>query len=499
MSDDGWLYALGLASVASGVAGLLVPLYLVRIGAGAPALGVSASLASLVSAPGAMFAGRYADRTGNRRGVVLAALAVVAVAIGTFPLLRSVSAVIAVNAILTFAIAAIAPVLTMLAVADAPEDHWNGRIARLNTFQGYGSTAGLVIGAVWTGAVATVASPAIAQRSLFVFAAIVGLASAALAGRSLPVRDRFDVGPRRSGRVAAIVARSSRRVRDATFSFGGNRVFWGLRSLSFERFRDLRRTLPTALWVYFVAAFVFFTGFGVFWAPLPLYLTDVRFTSGTVFVLYLVNNVASAILFEGAGRVTSQYDVRFVQSGALALRAAAFVGVSVLGVLGVGVAVGGRTTALFAVAGLLAVVGLTWAFIAVAGTTIVTRYAPGRSRGGVLGIYAALSAVGGSLGSLVGGAIAAVSFPIAFVVAGGLVLAGGALVIVARQFFVPGVGTPRTAPADGVPPDEDPSADLAEDSSPDEDPSAGFSDEPSPTHASDDERSSDDADRRSPR
>lgn len=52
MADDGWLYAIGLAAVASGIAGLLVPLYLVRIGAGAPALGVSASIASLVSAPG---------------------------------------------------------------------------------------------------------------------------------------------------------------------------------------------------------------------------------------------------------------------------------------------------------------------------------------------------------------------------------------------------------------------------------------------------------------
>jgi MFS family permease len=433
MTDDGWLYALGLASVASGVAGLLVPLYLVRIGAGAPALGVSAALASLVSAPGGVFAGRYADRTGNRRGVVLVALAVLAATVAVFPFLRSVSAVIAVNALLGFALAAVGPVVTMLVVAGTPEDRWNGRIARLNTFQGYGSTVGLVIGTAWTGTVASVASPGVAQRSLFGFAAAVGLVSVALARRSMPRPDGFDVGPRRSGRVAAIVADSNRRVRDATFAFGSNRIYWGLRSMTRLRLDDLRRSLPTALWVYFAAAFVFFTGFATFWAPLPLYLTDVGFASGPVFALYLVNNVASAVLFEGAGRVSARYDVRLVQGGALGLRATAFVGVSVLGVLGIGATSGGETPALIAVAGLLAVVGLTWAFIAVAGTTIVTRHAPGRSRGAVLGTYAALSAVGGSLGSLLGGAIAAVSFVLAFAVAAGLVFAGGGLVLLARR------------------------------------------------------------------
>jgi MFS family permease len=93
--------------------------------------------------------------------------------------------------------------------------------------------------------------------------------------------------------------------------------------------------------------------------------------------------------------------------------------------------------ALVAVAGLLAVVGLTWAFIAVAGTTIVTRYAPGRSRGAVLGTYAALSAVGGSLGSLLGGAVAAVSFVLAFLLAATLVFVGGGLVIAARRVSAP--------------------------------------------------------------
>jgi MFS family permease len=62
----------------------------------------------------------------------------------------------------------------------------------------------------------------------------------------------------------------------------------------------------------------------------------------------------------------------------------------------------------------------------------VSRTAPRRLRGSVLGLYAALSAVAGSVGSLLGGWIAARGFVPAFAVAGVLVVAGGAVVLVTR-------------------------------------------------------------------
>jgi len=437
VASDRWLYSLSLSAVASSVAGLLVPLYLVRLGGGSAALGVSASLSSLVGAPGAVLAGRYADRTGNRRGVVLVALSVAAVALAVLPLLRSVPAVVAVNAVLAFALAAVSPVVTMLVVGDAPETSWSARIARLNTFQGYGSTVGLVVGTLWTVGVAAVVSAGTAQESLFVLAAAFGAAAAAVAVRSLPRTARLDVGPRRASRVATVLSRTARSTQDATFSFGTNRVFWASRSLTLDRFARLRGQLPTPLWIYFGASFCFFTGFAVFWAPLPLYLrTAGGFSPGDVFALYLLNNVASTVLFGRAGRISGERDARLVQGGALGVRAGAFVGLAGAGAVGFGVTSTGAFGPLAVVGGLLCLVGVTWAFIAVTGTAIVSRFAPRNARGAVLGTYAALSAVGGGVGGLLGGWIGSHSFDAAFVVAASLVVVGGAVVAAAETLSV---------------------------------------------------------------
>jgi MFS family permease len=370
------------------------------------------------------------------------------------PLLSAVPAVIAVNAVLALALSAIAPVVTMLVVGDAPESEWSGRIARLNTFQGYGATAGLVLGTGWTLTVGAVLAAGTAQRSLFVVAAAVGVASAALAVRSLPPERTREIGRRPAGRIAATLARTTRKVRDATFDAPTNRIYWSLRSLSRGRARRIRSDLSATLWAYLGASCLFFTGFAVFWAPLPLFLTRSGFEPGVVFGLYLVNNVASATAFGRAGAASDALDQRLLQGSALGVRGAAFFGVGALATLGIaagtaGTAGGGLALVpLAVVAGLLVVVGVTWAVIGVTGTAIVSRTAPRRLRGSVLGLYAALSAVAGSVGSLLGGWIAARGFVPAFAVAGALVVAGGAVVLVTRGLSERRAGAdPETAEA----------------------------------------------------
>lgn len=438
MERDRWLYSLSTSALASSVAGLLVPLYIVRLGGGAAQLGVSAALSSLVGAPGAVLAGRYADRTGDRRRVVLAALTTAAVALAVLSLLGSVPAVVAVNAVLAFALAAVGPVVTMLVVDDAPESAWNARIARLNQLQGYGGSLGFVVGAAWTLGVGRLATPAATQESLFVVAALFGLGSAVLAARWLPLRATLDVGPQRADRVAVILSRTSRNVRDVTFSFGLARFFWAFRSLSRGRHRSLRRAVAAPTLVYFAGAFVFFTGFAVFWAPLPLYLTDANFTAGGVFAVYLVNNLGSTLLFDDAGRFADRHDVRLLQGVALSVRAACFLGIAVLGAVGAAFLGGGGLAPVAVVAAVLLAVGVTWAFIAVTGTAIVSRLAPARSRGGLLGVYAALSAVAGAVGSLLGGWLASRAFDVAFVVSVALVLVGASVVVLARRLAFDG-------------------------------------------------------------
>jgi len=98
---------------------LLVPLYVVQLGASPVELGLLAATAAAIGAPGAILFGRLANRVGHRRPLVLATLATVAAALAVVPLLDSITAVVVANAALWLVVSSVAPVTTMLVVDDA--------------------------------------------------------------------------------------------------------------------------------------------------------------------------------------------------------------------------------------------------------------------------------------------------------------------------------------------------------------------------------------------
>ncbi len=408
-----WLYAWALGSVTFGGASLLVPLYAVQLGATPVDLGLLASTAALAGAPGAILFGRLADGVGSRRRLALATLATVAATMAAIPFLGGVTTVIVANAVLWLFVSAVAPVLTMIVVDAAPASAWDERIGRLNKFQGYGWAGGLALGTAWP--VVGRWLPVPETEALFGLLAVCAAASAVGAVRTLPRPERHVTGERRVRRIARLVARSDRAVKGATFPFTPNRLFWTTRKLDPRQLFD---RLTPALGLYLGAAVLFFTGFAAFWAPLPLLLTDAAFGSGLVFGLYLVSSLASAVLYEVAGRLAARYEPRLLQSGALAARGLLFP------VVALAVGLGALPARLGGVAVGLVLVGATWAVIAVVGTAIVTRLAPPAVRGEVLGAYTALAAVAGGVGGVLGGWLATRGYVVAFAVAGGLVVVG---------------------------------------------------------------------------
>jgi len=432
-----WLYGWGLGSVAFGGASLVVPLYVVELGGGPVVLGVLAAVAAVVGVPAALGAGRIADRTGKRRPIVLAMLALTAAGIAVVPLTDRVTPVIVANGAIWFAFAAATPVLTLLAVADVPESAWSERIALLNQYQGIGWAIGLLLGAVWTSVGGQFLSAEAVIRWLF-----VPLAAAAVLGLGLGVRTLpADPGPggdrRASGNRLRRAIRSADRfsVRTAAFPFTVGRTdFRGLHPRRFvERFTP-------ALALYFAAVFCAFAGFAVFFAPLPAFLTSVGFGSDGVFALYLINGLAAATFFGAAGRLTADRDAAILQVASLSTRGIAFPAVALVG------AVWGATALGFGAAAVaFAVVGLTWAVIAVTAGTLVARLAPLSIRGEALGTYAALGALAGGVGSVVGGRLAAASYAVAFGAAGGLVLLGAVVVLFVRRYVASAPPIDRTA------------------------------------------------------
>nr|WP_277814719.1 MFS transporter [Halomicroarcula limicola] len=423
MTSDRWLYAWAVGSVALGAASLLVPLYFVTIGGSTLLLGVLAGVAAAAGAPGAIIFGRIADRTGKRRSLVLLALALAAGATALVSLSERQWLVIAGNALLWFAAGAVAPVLTLLVTVGSPERDWPKRFATLNRYQGWGWAGGLVLGLAWTALLSGPLGTEFAQRTLLWVCAGVLVAAALSATAWLPVETAALDRPRRN-RLADAIARSRRLpVRSATFPVGPGRVYWLTRSLRPRAFAD---RLTPALSLYFGAVACFFAGFGVFWGPLPSYLsTTLGYDSGTVFALYLVSSLGSAVCYGGAGRLAEQYDVTGLQTGGLLARAVLHPAVAVVAALFPLTALG------LAVNGVVFVgIGVAWAVIAVTAASIVTRLAPPPIRGQALGLYTALSGLASGVGSVAGGWLAGYGFALTFGVAGGFVLVGAALVAV---------------------------------------------------------------------
>lgn len=420
---DRWLYGWALGYVAVGAASLLVPLFAIELGADAFLVGIIAATAAFAGVPGALLWGRLAARTRRRRPFVLVALASTAVVLGLLPLARSPAHVLLLNAGLWFVVAAAAPVLNLIVVEGHPEDEWNVQIGRLNAYQGYGWVAGLLLGTGWTFLLPRISpahSATSGQRLLFLLLSVSTVVAFVLTRLWYP--EPSTVSTDRFRRVYQRLSRENwgagRYLR--TLPYGTSRIYWGLTTLRPARLRALRDRYGASLTRYLLATTLFSVGFAVFWGPMPAYLTGAGMRTDTVFVLFLLANVGSAAAYERVGALASEHDPRVLQTAALATRVVLFPLVAVLGTLADVAALGAG----------FAIIGITWAVIAVTAVGLVTRLAAANVRGEALGAYTALVALGTGIGSAVGGAVASsVGYLPAFAVASTFVVLGGILVV----------------------------------------------------------------------
>ncbi|MFC6992476.1 MFS transporter [Haladaptatus sp. GCM10025707] len=418
MGENRWLAAWGLGSIAAGGASLLVPLYVVNLGAGPGELGVLASMAALAGAVGALVWGRLADRMGRWRLLGVASLGGIGLSLATIPVVSGTTLIVALNGLLWLSFSAATPVFTILTVNDANPGERSGRLAHLNRVQGYGWASGLAIGTVWTVVSSQIfALPALAsQRLFFGMCAAMAVGSVLAAGVWLPVG-----GGRTPSNGTTNRQRNPRPVVASTFPFLPSQLYWKVRGLQPQQF--VTRFTP-ALAAYFFTVALFFAGFGIFFAPLPAYLTVVGYSETFIYLFYVVSALGSAVFFGKAGELSATRNRRSLQAGALSIRGTALPAVALVGS---GTAFDAGVLAL---GGIFALIGAAWAVIALTATEFISDLAPSVIRGEALGMYTALSALAGGLGSLLGGALAdTLGYSLTFTVAGIVVLVSAVFVM----------------------------------------------------------------------
>lgn len=432
--SDRWLYGWGLGYAAVGAASLLVPLYALQLNASALLVGLIAATAAFAGVPGALLWGNLAARTARRRPFVLVALGSTAVVLALIPFTSSAIAVLVLNAVLWFVVSAAAPVLNLVIVEGVPESEWNERIGKLNAYQGYGWVVGLVLGTIWTSVATRWFSMMTAQRLLlFVLAAVAAIALV-LTRAWYPERPTTEAADFR--RVYRRLSRqgwgAGRYLR--TVPYGPSRLYWALTSLRQGQRSGRSSRFGPALTRYFVAAALFSVGFAIFWGPMPAYLNAGGFDTQTVFVLFLLGNLGSAVCYSPVGSLSGRHDPSVLQGVALGGRVLLFPAIVLL-------------TAVPTLAGGFTLIGITWAVIAVTASGLVTKLADASVRGEALGLYTAIVGFATGVGSALGGWLAdLVGYDLTFVVAAGFVVVGLVGVAITRQSSSRAIGgTPASS------------------------------------------------------
>lgn len=416
-ANDRWLRAWAVGFAAVGGASVLLPLYALSLDAGAFLVGLMASTAAFAGVPGAVIWGRVAGRANRRRPFVLFALLATAAVLLVSPLLRTPVALVVANAALWFAVTAASPVLNLVVVEGFEQSRWDARIARLNTLQGWGWLAGLLLGTVWTAGAPRLGYTTVsAQRTLLTGLGLLAVLATVLFVRFYP--EAAHTSERRFLRRYRSLSRDGWRgdrfVRGVPY--GPNRIYWSLRALRSGRLSD---RFGRPLLGYLAGTALFSAGFAVFWGPMPAHLTGIGFADGVVFLCFLANTLGSTVCYDPVGRLVERYRAANLQFGALIVRAALFVATAFL-------------ASQFLIGGVLAAIGVTWAVVAVTTTGIVARLAEDRLRGEALGLVVALSGLGAGVGNAVGGAVAAATNPVVtFGLAAVTVLAGCGVAAVA--------------------------------------------------------------------
>lgn len=433
-----WYLAVGLANLVLGTSSVLIPLAVAEVyGRSVGALGLLASLVSLVGVAGSLVWGRLSDAAHRRKPFVILSYAAVGLCFLAISFASAFHHLALLNMLSNFFWMANASVTVLIVIENRDRSTWEKKIGHLNQIGAIGWVGGLALGGLWMGALSRSVGETLTIRSLFLMIGLGSLAASYLALRFIPRT------------IPKFTRRKFRGVVLATGNFIAERARFAplhlyhrlnprriVRLLSHpEGFRPGTRR-------FLLATLIAFMAIGFFGIPLPLLLSQrFGFPSSLVFLFFMIQHVGIVFAYPLAAKRIRRLGNRSVQIASLSVRLVLFGGAA----LYLLVSTSTPPMALLVVAFL--VYGVTWSYFQLSGVALTSRLAREENRGAALGLYNALAGLGWILAGIGSSLVTEwAGYAAAFGIASGLLL-----VSLAFLGFVPDPVVATDGARDGSP------------------------------------------------
>lgn len=326
--------------------------------------------------------GVAAERRRLYRPIFFGGFVVLALTFAAFPFVGSLVPWFLISLMMGVAAGAAATVATLFVVDFAPRSEWEPRIGWLQTFNGAGQLAGLLLAGAFArgGFVAG-----------FVLAACLALFAVAVGGIGLPAdgRKRQRSIPLRHLPVQPLLG-----------SIQLDPVFGGLlghsHHLQWAAVRGLPRAVRGPFGRFLLAWSAYNFGVAAFFAYYPLVMRQsYGIPPAVTAVAYAVAAGIGIFLFIGASSMAVSYGARAVFRGGLALRLVGF------GFLGLPFVIAVPGTTFVALLGFLLAM-LAWPVLSVSGTALAARLTP-IGEGAAIGLLGATGALATVIGTFASG------------------------------------------------------------------------------------------------
>lgn len=418
--QPGWFYSFIPNKIGIGATINLPPIFIIEVlGGNVANVGIASALTSAATVPAATVWGWLSDRYATRKLYLIIGF------LGfSIPTILSAFCTDVWQYYLTAILLGVwsvagTPVSSTLIMDTVRKDDWDVTFGRFNAISGWGVVAGRIVGLAIIAYGISMFGNEVTQRGLWVIAGGLSLVSVLWAWRTIPVLNMPKPRPARFS-APEVVAHTGftvvERVRFLPQSFyhlphwkPRERLGGALRSMqsNLGRFpsrmrhsvREGAALIRNPLVAYYFASFFLFTMSVMAYTPFPVWQRqDLLNSSATVFLVGMINSIASASSYRWVGRMIKRRGSLRVQMATIALRIVVFGGFALISLLDMR---GWQTVMILIV--LQALSGLGWAGIAVAGNTTVAHLAPRGNEGTAVGTYTSFVSIGSILGSFISG------------------------------------------------------------------------------------------------